>query len=185
MRRALPWIVGGALVVGAGALTAATPSDDSLQGAFGIHGAVGTTVASRDLVVTVTGATFSDEVVGPDPEWSADGNWLIVTLVAAAPTTEVDAAINLPTLAVADRVFQASERPSDSLQGTPLRVGLDTVGTLAFELPDDLRAGAAELRLTPSFFTPELDDLVTVSLDLGELPRADSVELESPEWTAP
>lgn len=185
MRRALPWLVGGALVMGATALTAATPDDDALDSAFDVHGVLGDTVESRNLVVTASAATFADEVTGPDPEWSAEGNWLVVTLVAAAPITEVDAAIQLAALAVDGRVFHASERPSVSLPGTDLRVGLDTIGTLAFELPPDIAAGSAELRLTPSYFTPELDDFVTVTLDLGELPRVGTLDLDEPEWSLP
>ncbi len=185
MRRALPWVAGAVLVVVAGALTAATPTDDSLDAPFALRGSFGETVTSRTLVVTASEATFADAVQGPDPEWSAEGNWLVVTLAASAPTTEVDAAVQLASLAVDGRVFHASERPSASLQGTALRVGLETVGTLAFELPVDLDDGTAELRLTTSYYTPELDDLVTISFDLADVPRADIVELTDPEWAQP
>lgn len=185
MRRALPWITGAVLVIGAGTLTAVTPTDDSLDSAFAVHGSFGDTVTSRDLVVAATEATFADEVTGPDPDWSAEGNWLVITVVASAPTTEIDAAVQLASLAVDDRVFHASERASASLVGTALRVGIDTVGTIAFELPADLDSGSAELRLTPGYLTPELDDLLTVSLDLAEVPREESVELSEPEWKLP
>lgn len=185
MRRALPWIAGAALVIGAGALTAATPTDDSLDSAFDVHGSFGDTVTSRNLVVTATDATFADAVTGPDPDWDAEGNWLVVTVVASAPTTEIDAAVQLASLAVDGRVFHASERPSASLVGTALRVGIETVGTIVFELPADLDSGSAELRLTPGYLTPELDDVISVSLDLAEVPRADSVELTEPEWMLP
>lgn len=181
MRRAWPWILGGALVLVAGAITAITPDDDAVVSPILKSAAVGDSVESRTLIASVDDATFADRVVVPDAEWSTEGNWLVVTVVASAPRTEVDAAIRLATLVVGDRVFQASERPKATLISAPLRVGLDATGTLAFELPPDVTAGHAELRLTTSYFTAELDDIVAVPLDLGSLPRTPSVELTDPE----
>lgn len=185
MRRALPWLLGGALVIVAGAVTAITPSDDAVVSPTVVRGSFGDPVESRTLVATASEATFADEVAVADSDWSADGNWLVVTVIASAPTTETDATIQLATLVVGDRVFQASERPSASLTGTPLRVGIDTVGALAFELPSDVTAGSAELRLTTSYFSAELDDLVAIPLDLDELPRIPSLELARPELGTP
>lgn len=182
MRRALPWIVGAALVLGAGLVTAATPDDEDVVGPMTVHGTARDTVASRSIIATVTGASFADEV--QESGWSVEGNWLVLTLDASAASTEVDATIQLATLAVDGRVFQASERPSTSLTGTALRVGTDTAGMLAFELPSGLDSGTAELRLAPSYSTPELDDLVVISLELGDLSRTPSAQLHAPEWSA-
>lgn len=181
MRRALPWLLGAALVLGAGLMTAATPDDEAVVGPITVHGQVGETVASRTIVAAVTDATFADEVA--ESAWDAEGNWLVITLDASAATTELDAAIQLATLAVDGRVFQASERPSTTLRGTALRVGTDTTGTLSFELPTDLDSGRAELRLAPSYSTPELDDLVVISIELDSLPRVSSVALRAPDWS--
>lgn len=185
MRRALPWILGGLLVIAAGAITAVTPDDESLVGATVQRGSFGDTVESRTLIATASDATFADELAVPSSDWSADGNWLIVTVVASAPTTEVDSAIQLATLVVGDRVFHSSERPSASLKGTPLRVGIDTVGTLAFELPPDVTTGTAELRLTTSYVTPELDDLVAIPFVLDDLERTASIEFVDSGVSAP
>lgn len=182
MKRALPWILGAALVLGAGLMTAATPSDEDLVGPLTIHGTAGEPVASRSITATVTEATFADEVA--ESRWSADGNWLALTLDASATITDVDATITLATLTVDGRVFQASERPSTSLTGTALRVGTDITGMLSFELPADLDGGMAELALTPSYSTPELDDLVVISIDLDGVPRVPSVELTESEWSS-
>lgn len=185
MRRALPWIIGGVLVLGAGVLTAATPSDDALIGPFVRAGSVGEPVESRTLIASVTDATFADEVEVAGAEWQAEGNWLVVTVAASAPRSEEDAAIQLATLEVDGRVFQASERPAASLRDTDLRVGIDTIGTLAFELPQETVAGLAELRLTTDYITPELDDLVVIRFDLDDLPRAPRVEISDPELGRP
>ncbi len=185
MRRATPWLLGAALVIAAGAVTAVTPTDEAVIGPTEVRGSFGDPVESRTLIAAATDATFTDEVAVPGADWSAEGNWLVVTVIASAAHTEVDSAINLATLAVGDRVFQASERPDASLMSTPLRLGIDTVGNLAFELPPDVTSGRAELRLTSSYLTAELDDLITIPLDLDDLPRTPSVELDDPELSAP
>lgn len=181
MKRALPWALGAALVIVAGAVTAMTPNDDALVGPIVKRGSFGDAVESRTLIATASDATFADEVAVPDADWSAEGNWLVVTVSVSAPSTEVGAAINLATLVVDDRVFQASERPEATVTATPLRVGIDTVGTLAFELPPEVTSGAAELRLTSSYYTAELDDLVAIRFTLDDLPRAPGVELADSE----
>jgi len=185
MRRRTPWLVGAALVVAAGVLTAVTPTDDDVIGPTVVRGAFGDPVESRTLIAAATDATFADQVAVSGGDWSAEGNWLVVTVIASAPRTEVDAAIQLATLTIDDRVFQASERPDATLTSTPLRLGIDTVGTLAFELPPDLTSGQADLRLISSYFTAELDDVIAIAVELDDLPRTPSLELDDPELRIP
>jgi hypothetical protein len=184
VRRALPWLLGAVLVVVAGAIVTVTPSDDDVTAPFSVRGAPGDAVQSRTIVATVTDAAFADEIEDPGG-WSAEGNWLLVTVAASAHGTEVDATIQLATLAVDGRVFLASERPGASLRGTALRVGIDTVGVLAFELPPDVTTGTAELRLTTSYLTAELDDLVVVPLVLDGLDRTPHADIPRSEAGAP
>lgn len=185
MRRSLPWISGIALVAVAGVVTLAIPSDDSLTDPFLIRGSTDNELASRTLRIAVQDSTFADEVAVPASEWSAEGNWLVITVEASATQTETGAAINLATLTVDGRVFQASERPSDSLLRTPLHVGTALVGPLVFELPIDLRHGTAELRLSPTTPTPLLDDVIVITLPLDDLPTTSQVDLIAPEWATP
>lgn len=185
MRRALPWLSGAALVLVAGAVTVSSPTEHALLDPFLIRGGVSEPATSRTLVVQMRAASFADEVTVEESDWSAEGNWLVVTLAASAPRTEVDAAIILATLVVDGRTFQASERLETSLVDTDLHVGADTVGGLAFELPADLDAGAAELRLTPAYSTPELDDVIAIPLVLDEVPRAASIDVGPPMLGAP
>lgn len=182
--RALPWVLGAALVVGGGALVALTPDDDAVVAPIERRGVMDEAVSSRALVATAVDTRFA-QTVETDDGWSADGNWLVVSVRASAPDTEIDAAIRFATLAIGDRVFQASERPTASLVGTPLRVGIDTVGMLAFELPADIDSGTAELRLTPDYYTAELDDLVVISLPLDDIAREGTVELTRSEVVTP
>nr|WP_314840966.1 hypothetical protein [uncultured Microbacterium sp.] len=183
MRRGMPWLIGAVLVVGAGVFTVATPSDPAVVGPFVQRGSIGDSVESRTLIAEVTDTAFADRIVVESSDWQVEGNWLVVTLAASAPTTEVDAAIQLATLAVDGRVFQATERTTALLRGAPLRVGTDTVGMLAFELPGDVDGGRAELRLTTKYYTSELDDLVAITLPLDDAPRVSTLEIVDPGWS--
>lgn len=181
MKRALPWLLGAALALAAGAVSVSTPGDEVYRAPFLIQGAGGQhPVTSRMLTATVLDASFADRVTVGDADWHADGNWLVVTISASAPRTEVDARIQLATLVIGDRVFRSSERPGDSITEADLRVGIDTVGVLAFELPPDVQAGSGELRLTTSFATPVLDDVVVLPISLDDLPRVQNVEFAAP-----
>lgn len=177
MKKTFPWLMGVALVIGAGAVAAITPGLEDQDGPFLIRGAVGQPIVARDLIVRIGEARFADSVTVDDDDWRADGNWLVVSLSAAAPQTEVDASMRLVELVVDGREFVASERPPTSLVGEALRVGTDTEGMVAFDLPDDVTSGAAEIRLTAAYSTPRLDDVIVVPLDLDDLPREHSVEI--------
>ena len=183
MRKTLPWVVGVALAIAAGAVSVATTSMVDQRAPFVVTGAVGDEVTSRSLPAVVHDATFTNRVRAGD--WHADGNWLVVTLVASAPQTEVDAAIELATLEADGQIFQASERPGRSLVGARLHVGTDTVGMLAFELPERVRGGDAVLRLSPTVASPRLDDLVVLPLPLDGLPSEGNIDIEDPQWGAP
>ena len=182
MNRAAPWAIGAALVLAAGAAVALTPPDIALSQAFYLRGGVGDAVTGRTLVAQVRDASFAERVTAGGGDWDADGNWLVVTVAASAPQTEVDAAVIIAAMQIGDRTFHASERARDSLLGAALRVGTDTVGMLAFELPADVDAGDAELRLITSYSTPQLDDVVVLPLSLDELPSKTEIEITPPEW---
>lgn len=181
MKRALPWLLGAALALTAGVISVNTPGDEVYRAPFLIQGAGGQhPVTSRTLTATVLDTSFADRVTVGDADWHAGGNWLVVTVAASAPRTEVDARIQLATLVIGDRVFRSSERPGDSITDADLRVGVDTVGMLAFELPPDVQTGSGELRLTTSFATPVLDDVVVLPLSLDDLPRVENVDFAAP-----
>lgn len=184
-RRATPWIVGAGLVIAAGVVSAATPPEQTLLDPFAVSGSVGQTVTVRTLTATVVEVARTERVTMPANEWEAAGNWVVVELAVSAPTTEVGAAIGVASLEIDGRLFQASERPPATLVGTNLRVGTDTVGMLAFELPDDLRSGGGELRLSGRYPTPELDDVITFPLHLDQIETTSSIEIEQPRLGKP
>lgn len=185
MKRILPWVLGGALALTAGIVTAVTPGDEVYRAPFLVHGTGEEhTATSSTLITTALEATFTERVSVDDADWHADGNWLVVTVAASVPRTEVDARIQLATLVIGDRVFQSSERPGNSITEADLRIGIDTVGTLAFELPPDVTDGTGELRLTTSYSTPVLGDVNVLRLPLDDLPTAENIDLEDPKLGA-
>lgn len=184
-RGPLPWIIGIGLVLAAGVVTTVTPTEQALFDPFPVRGVDDETVTARTISAAMLGATRTERVIMSDEAWEAEGNWLVVELAVSAPTTEVDAAIGVASLMIDGRLFLASERVTATLVDTDLRVGTDTVGMLAFELPDDLRSGVGELRLSGRYPTPELDDVIAYTLDLEELPTEPTVEIERPHMGTP
>lgn len=183
MKATRSWAIGIALIIAAGAVSVVTTAALDQRAPFVVTGAAGEEVTSRSLTAVVQDASFTNRVTAGD--WHADGNWLVVTLVASAPQTEVDAVIELATLEVDGQVFQASERPGASIVGTPLHVGTDTVGTLTFQLPERVRGGDALLRLSTTMSTPRLDDLVALPVSLDGLPAEGNIDIEDPLLGAP
>jgi len=183
--RAVPLLLGAALVIGAGVVTAVTGPEASLLDPFTVGAADDGTATARTLAAEVTEVTRTERVTVAGSEWEAEGDWLVIELAVSAPTTEEDAAIGVASLLVDGRLFQASERPPATLVGTDLRVGTDTVGMVAFELPADLRSGTAELRLSGRYPTPELDDVIVFPIDLADAATASAVEIEEPRLGAP
>lgn len=182
-RGMLGWLLGAALVAAGGAVVLATPPAEVLQDPFLIHG--GESVQTRNLIASIEGASFADEITEPGEDWSATGNWLVVTVAASAPLTEVDAEVGVVSLVVDGVTYTATERVRASLTNADLRVGTATVGMLAFELPEGLRHGAAELRLPARILTPILDDVAVLALDLDGLGAEKSVEIVEPTLGAP
>lgn len=180
MRKPLPWLIGAALIVAAGVVAVITPDADSQDDPFLIHGASAQSVTSRNLSVRIEDAAFADRITAEEGDWQADGNWFVVRLSAAARQTEVDAALRLVKLVVGGREFIASERPPTSFVGADLRVGVQTSGMVAFELPADLTSGEAELRLSMPYSTPHLDDVIVVPVDLDDAPRDDTIDIVEP-----
>lgn len=177
------WVAGAALVIAAGVVSVITTAAIDQRAPFVVTADAGATITSRSLTAVVHDASFTNRVTAD--EWHADGNWLVVTLVASAPQTEENAVIELATLEVDGQIFQASERPGRSIVGIPLHVGTNTVGVLAFELPARVRGGDTVLRLSTTMTTPRLDDVAVLPLPLDGLPAENNIDIEDPYLGAP
>ncbi|WP_300265416.1 hypothetical protein [Microbacterium sp.] len=183
MTPARSWASGIALAVAACAVSVVATTAFDQRAPFVVSGAVGEQVSSRALTAAAADVRFADRVTVDD--WHADGRWIVVTVVASAPQTEVDAVIELATLEVDGQVFQASERPGTSLVRTDLHVGTDTVGMLAFEVPERISDDEGLLRLSTTYATPRLDDLVVLPIFLDDAPTEPSIEIEDSHLGAP
>jgi hypothetical protein len=177
----MPWAIGTVLVAAAWGVAAITPAESAYESPFPLVVEIGEQGVGRNIAVTATDVHRASRVTAG--EWSADGNWVVVDLDAAAVVSEFASSLSLATLEADGRTFRASERP-DSLLSAGLSVGVPRSGGLAFELPADITDGSAILRLALDTDT-RLDSVVVVELDLGEIPLEDAVELPPTEWSTP
>ena len=178
MRRAAAWAVGAGLVGAAWGVAALTPADDASEAPFPVSVAVGERGVGRNVAITVVDIRRASSVSAQD--WSAEGNWVVVDLDAAAVTSEPGTTLRLATLETAGRTFSASERP-ESLATQPLAVGIPRSGSVAFELPDDIEAGEAVLTFGLSS-DPRLDSLIVLQVDLDEIEVQTDAELRPTGW---
>ncbi|WP_239066392.1 DUF4352 domain-containing protein [Microbacterium hibisci] len=175
------WSLGVGFIVIAWFVTLATPGEDQAQSAFTVPATVGEEATGRNLAVTITDLRRAAEVRADG--WSAEGNWLIVDLDAAAVVAERGASLSHAMLEVDGVRFSASDRP-DSLTDATLSAGVPLSGSLAFELPGGLDAGSARLELALNADT-RLDSMVVLAVDLADVPDAPSAELSPTDWTNP
>lgn len=177
-----PWVAGvagAALVAAAWGVAAITPTEDSSEDPFPVVIAVGERGAGRNIAITVDDIRRA-EIVSAD-EWSAEGNWVVVDLDAEAVVSEFGTLLTLATLEVDGRTFSASERP-DSLLKAPLSVGIPQSGSLAFELPADVRGGDGVLTFG-LHADSRLDSLIVLDVDLGAIDVEDDAELRMTDWS--
>ncbi|WP_404429288.1 hypothetical protein LG299_08760 [Microbacterium lacus] len=164
---ALAWLV--ALV---------TPSESAHEAPFPVAAANGDEGVGRNLAVRVDEVRKAESVL--EDGWTAEGNWLVVDLEAAAVVEEFGVSLTLATFTVDGRTYRASERPRSFLQAG-LFAGIPQTGSLAFELADDVVAGTGVLRFAVNA-DARLDSVIEVTVDLAELETEASVELRPAEW---
>ena len=177
MRRRTQWVIGAGLLVLAWLVALVTPSEDAHEAPFPVAAAVGEEGIGRNIAVRVDEVRRAESVV--EGGWTAEGNWLVVDLEAAAVVKE-GVSLTLATFTVDGRTYRASERPMSLLQAG-LFAGIPQTGSLAFELPDELVDGTGVLRFAIDSDT-RLDSVVEVTVDLAELEAEASVELLPTEW---
>lgn len=169
------WAIGLALLAAAWGVVQVTPQEEAVEASFVESVAVGERSAGRELVVTVTDIRSADRVAD-DRGWAAEGAWVVVDLAAEARVSEVFTLLGTASLVVDGKTFRASER-AESLLGRQLEVGVPTTGSVAFELPSELRERPAVLRLAANGGDLRLDSVVELAVDLSDLTREDSVQL--------
>lgn len=179
MMRWVSGAIGAALVAVAWGVAAITPTEDSAEDPFPVTVAVGERGEGRNIAVTVDDIRRAETVTAG--EWTADGNWVVVDLDAEAVVTESGTLLTLATLEIDGRTFSASERP-ESLRRASLAVGIPQSGSVAFELPADVRGG--EGVLTFGLDTdPRLDSLIVLDVDLDAIEIEEEAALLATDWS--
>lgn len=177
-----PWLVGGLLITGAWFVVGATPSTGETTKPFEVNTTMDQWGTGRNIAVRVTDATWADAV--DDGFWRADGNWLVVTVEAEAVVDDETGYLAMSDLVVDDVRFETTDRSYATMRSEALETGIPQVGTLAFELPDNVVGGNAELRFSASS-DPALDSVIVVALDLDDIDRVPQATLEPTTWAAP
>lgn len=174
----LPWLLTAVLLAGAWVIVKATLPVDAAQEPFVTTATLGEAASARNLVTTVTDVHAARSVTDATG-WSADGDWLVIDLEAAAQVTQEGASLRTATLVIGDRTFTATERGTTFLNQA-LVTGVPRSGSLAFQLPDDAWTEHATLRL--GLGTPVLDGVIEMGIDLSDLPFEPEVSFEENGW---
>jgi hypothetical protein len=160
-----------------------TPGEEQAQAPFPVAAVIGEPATGRTLTATITDIRRAAEVSTSDG-WTAEGNWLVVDLEAAAVLSEDSGYIRHAMVEIDGVRYSVSDRP-ELLAGKPLAIGLPRTGSLAFELPDGVDAGAATLELAADSIDVRLDSMIVLSFDLAEVPVVDATELVETDWAKP
>ncbi|MFC0673056.1 hypothetical protein [Brachybacterium hainanense] len=177
--RLLRGALAAVLLLAAWGIGQITLPEDAGQEPFVTTTGVGQGARTRNLEATVAAARTADRV-SAESGWSAEGNWLVVEVEAAAGTASGPATLALAELRVDGRTYSVTDR-TEGIAGTALVDGVPRAGSLAFELPEQQRGGAATLRLSGAADVRS-DAVIEVPLDLGALPREQSLALTPAGW---
>lgn len=176
------WAIGAGLIVVAWFVALVTPGEEQAQAPFTVAAAIGEPATGRNLAATITDLVRASSVSDADG-WTAEGNWLVVDVEAAAVMTEEGALLNHAMLEIDGIRFSASDRPG-SLLDAGMTADIPQVGSLAFELPQDLKSGAGRLELALAADV-RLDSLIVLPFDLADVPVVDERELLETGWANP
>lgn len=182
MKRATPWIITAALLVGAWLVALVAPDDSASAEPFVVPVTIGEAAVGRDFTVTVQDVTLADTVSAAGG-WSAEGTWLVVDVDAEANLDQYGMSFKGATLLVGNQSFRASER-MPSFLSAPLVTGVSKSGALAFELPEDARDRTAVLQLSAKDDT-RVDSIAELEIDLGALTPVAEAEVRETDWTHP
>lgn len=177
---ATAWLGGGLLLVAGWFVVGATPTRGDVTAPFELEASLNEWAAGRNLTAQVIEVRFADSI--DDGLWHAEGNWLVFTLDVAAVVDQTNAGLYLTELIVDGVQYDATERTTMTLRNEPLSPGLAVRGELAFELPDDVVDGPAQLRLAAAS-DPQLDSIIVIDVDLSQLDRLDQIELNPVTWS--
>ncbi len=173
------WTLTAALLAGAWTLNRLTLPEDAPESAFSTIARLDEPATTRNLAVTVTDVRRAHGVTDADG-WSADGNWIVVDIEAAAVVTQRGTGLRLAELVVDGRTFHATERGT-TFHRQQLVPGVPRSGTLAFEVPTEITSGQATLRFGTSS-DERLDGIIELHVELDDLTVQNETVLDENGW---
>lgn len=166
MRRPLAWLVAVGILLAAGVVVALEPQEQWAQGPIAVNVALGEEGVGRNIEATIHSVAVAKSLEVGDWRGDTEGVWVVVEVTVA---NRVSPRGIQSFLLIGDKEFRGSERLDfDGLESWPLAPGLPTTGAIAFEIPRELLAEHAEVRLGLSSDS-RLDSVITTTVDLAEL----------------
>lgn len=176
-RRTIAAGVGALALVAVAALAVSTaPNDTSIVDPFEVTGNIGQVVTARQVSAEVHEVRLAHELDVPygfqEVNGTTNGVWVVVD---ATLTGQLDTAGTAHSeLHIGDYVFLASDiLPTPALTDVRYGAGVPVTGTLVFEIPSSVLSlpGAATATLVVrDLFTPQLDSVPVIRVDLSTLP---------------
>lgn len=172
LTRGAAWALSALVLIGAWFVVADTPTLAEKRSSFDVSAPPPDWGEGRNVKARAVGATFADEIGYGG--WLASANWFVVQIEAAAVVDP--AVLRVAELEVDGVTYTSTDRTFVGINNQKLLVGVPVTGVLAFELPNDLRSGTAEIRLGEG---PDqrLDSIIVMPIDLGEMTRVPTVML--------
>ena len=144
MSRLVTWIIGLALIVGAGVVVALEPNEQVRQAPFIVEVPLGQEGVGRNIQVEFTDVRLADALDLDGELATTNGIWLVVDLVAVNRTEPT----GMQSFLLLDGLeFRGSERLEYGIESDILVPGIPTSGSIFFEIPRELAANATSARV--------------------------------------
>ena len=167
MSRFVTWVIGLALIVGAGIVVALEPGEQVRQSPFVVEVPLGETGVGRNIQVEFTDVQLAQAVVIEGETVTTNGIWLVLDIVAMNRTesTGLQSFLLLDGLEV-----RGSERLEYGIESEILVPGIPTSGSIFFEIPRDRVASGSSARILIGANSDwRLDSAIGITLDLTAL----------------
>lgn len=181
MKRLTAWGVAFALLAGGWLITLVTPQEVAWRDGFPITGVVGEEIADRNVSVTITDVTLTDDVVeGSDIYPQSDGAiWVVIGITAQSLTDETEGTIKHATLNIEGNEYRPSDRVRNSMQDARIFVAAPSRGYLVFEIPEPDTHKTGELRLGSRWDVDNADTYLAFAIDLSAAEQVPTIEVDS------
>lgn len=166
MSRLLTWLIGLALIVGAGVVVALEPGEQIRQAPFIVEVPVGEQGVGRNIQAEFTDVRLAEALELDGELVTTNGVWLVVDVVAMNRTEPT----GMQSFLLLDGLeFRGSERLEYGIESEILVPGIPTSGTIFFEIPRDLADATSARVLIGTNGDWRLDSAIGLSINPSEL----------------